>query len=247
MSALTGSIAHEIGQALSSMTFNAQALRKMVTDNRAPAAAIGEILSDIEADGLRATQLINRHRTMLRGRELAKEPIDLHALIDESLALVAHDINARQVKASVQLPSTPYVISGDQVMLQQVLLNLTVNAMDAMAGTLPPRRCLTITSNVKAAGVDISISDNGTGLPPDAIDTLFTPFMTTKSHGLGLGLTIVRTILDAHGGTIAARNNPEGGATFTVTLPCSEAQPSSHRDQAAFSDPNVSERSFAVD
>ena len=153
MSALTGSIAHELGQPLSSMTFNAQALRKMVADNRAPADTIGEILSDIEADGLRATQLIDRHRTMLRSRELDKEPIDLHALINESLALVAHDINARDVKATVHLPSTPCVISGDQVLLQQVLVNLVVNAMDAMAGAQQPGRRLTISSDVRAAAV----------------------------------------------------------------------------------------------
>ena len=222
MSALTGSIAHELGQPLSSMTFNAQALRKMVADNRAPADTIGEILSDIEADGLRATQLIDRHRMMLRSRDMARNPIDLHVVVNESLALVAHDINARQVKAAVHLPPAPCVISGDQVMLQQVLLNLAVNAMDAMTGTQPPWRRLTISSDVRAADVEISISDNGTGLPPEVLNTLFTPFMTTKPHGLGLGLTIVRTILDAHGGSIGARNNPEGGATFIVTLPRSD-------------------------
>ena len=148
---------------------------------------------------------------MLRSRELTRAPIDVHAIVNESLALVAHDIKARQVKATVDLLSTPCVISGDQVLLQQVFVNLVVNAMDAMAGTEQPWRRLTISSDVRAGDVDILISDNGTGVPPDVIDTLFTPFMTTKSHGLGLGLTIVRTILDAHGGTIAARNSPDGG------------------------------------
>ena len=247
MSALTGSIAHELGQPLSSMTFNAQALRKMVADNRATSDTIGEILSDIEADGLRATQLIDRHRTMLRGRELNKEPIELHDLINESLALVAHDINARDVKATIHLPSTPCVISGDQVLLQQVLVNLVVNAMDAMAGAQQPWPRLTISSDVMGAAATIFVSDNGTGLPPDVIDTLFAPFITTKSHGLGLGLTIVRTILDAHSGTIAARNNPEGGATFIVTLPCSGAQHPASGGQAATREPDVRERSFAVD
>ena len=161
MSALTGSIAHELGQPLSSMTFNAQALRKMVADNRATSDTIGEILSDIEADGLRATQLIDRHRTMLRGRELNKEPIELHALINESLALVAHDINARDVKATVHLPSTPCVISGDQVLLQQVLVNLVVNAMDAMAGAQPPWPRLTISSDVMGAAAASSSATMG--------------------------------------------------------------------------------------
>ena len=103
--------------------------------------------------------------------------------------------------------------------MQQVLVNLVINAMDAMTGTVPARRRLTIRAEHRDADVEISVRDNGTGVPPDIIETLFTPFMTTKAYGLGIGLTIVRTILDAHGGIIAARNNPEGGATFVVTLP----------------------------
>ena len=218
MSALTSSIAHELGQPLSSMMHNAQALQMMVTANRATSDTIGEILSDIQTQGVRATQIIDRHRTMLRSRQLDKKPIDLHAVIDESLALVAHDMQARQVEATVDLSSSPCVINGDQVLLQQVLVNLVMNAMDAMAETPPARRRLTISSDVSGADVDVSVRDTGTGLPADIIGTLFTPFVTTKSHGLGIGLTIARTIVDAHDGTIDARNNPEGGATFTVTL-----------------------------
>ena len=222
MSALTSSIAHEVGQPLSSMIHDAQALQMMVTANRATADTIGEILSDIQAQGAHATQIIDRHRTMLRSRQLQKKSIDLHAVIDESLALVAHDMNARQIEASLNLSPSPCVVSGDQVLLEQVLVNLVMNAMDAMAETPPARRHITIRSEVGAADVEVSVSDTGTGLPPDTIGTLFTPFVTTKSHGLGIGLTIARTIVHAHGGTIGARNNLNGGATFTVTLPRSE-------------------------
>ena len=218
MSALTGSIAHELGQPLSSIIHNAQALQLMASGNRATSDTIGEIVSDIQAQGLRATQIIDRHRTMLRSRQLDKKPIDLHDVINESLALVAHDMEARQVKATVHLSSTPCVISGDQVLMQQVFVNLVVNAMDAMAGTLPAQRRLTISSEVRPAAVEVSVRDNGTGVPLDLIDKLFAPFVTTKSHGLGIGLTIVATILNAHAGTIAARNNPDGGATFIITL-----------------------------
>ncbi len=105
------------------------------------------------------------------------------------------------------------------MLLQQVLVNLMMNGMDAMAATPVPERRLTIRSEVKAAEVDVSVRDNGTGLPPEIIERLFSPFMTTKSLGLGVGLTIVRKIVEAHEGSIAARNNPEGGATFVVTLP----------------------------
>ena len=125
---------------------------------------------------------------MLRGHQLDKKPIDLHAVVHESLALVAHDMRARQIEATVNLSSSPCVISGDQVLLQQVLVNLMMNAMDAMAETPPARRRVTISTEVRAADVQVSVRDNGTGLPAQINGTLFTPFVTTKPHGLGIGL-----------------------------------------------------------
>ncbi|MET0658240.1 MAG: ATP-binding protein, partial [Steroidobacteraceae bacterium] len=115
------------------------------------------------------------------------------------------------------------VISGDQVLLQQVIVIFVMNAMDAMAEMPPTRRHVTITSAVRAADVQVSVSDTGPGVPADIVSTLFTPFFTTKSHGLGIGLTIARTIVEAHGGTIDARNNCDGGATFVVTLRTAES------------------------
>ena len=217
MSALTSSIAHELGQPLSSMIHNAQAGRMMITADRSTPDAMGEILSDIEAEGVQATQIIDRHRTMLRGHQLDTKPIDLHAVIHESLALVAHDMRTRQIEA-VDLSSSPCIITGDEVLLRQVMVNLLVNAMDAMAETPPMRRRVTISTDVRAADVGVSVRDAGTGLPAQINGTLFTPFVTTKAHGLGIGLVIARTIIDAHGGAIEAHDNPEGGATFTVTL-----------------------------
>ena len=223
MSALTSSIAHEVGQPLSAMIHNARAGRMMITVNRAAPDTMGEILSDIESQGVQAAEIIDRHRTMLRGHQLDQKPVDLRGVIHDSLALVAHDMRTRQVEATVNLSSNPCIITGDQVLLQQVLVNLVLNAMDAMAETPPERRRVTIRTEVRATDVEVSVRDAGTGLPAQIQDTLFTPFVTTKSHGLGIGLTITRTIVDAHGGTIEAHNNPEGGATFTVTLRRSEA------------------------
>ena len=218
MSAFTNAIAHELGQPLTSMIHNAQALQMMIAAERATPETIGEILSDIRSEGIQATQIIDRHRTMLRSRQLDKKPIDLHAVISESLALVAHDIRARQIEPIVNLSSNPCIISGDEVLLAQVLVNLVMNAMDAMAETHPARRHLTIGTEVRAADVEVTVRDTGTGLPAPINGTLFMPFVTTKANGLGIGLTIARTIVHAHGGTIDARNNPEGGATFIVTL-----------------------------
>ena len=211
MAALTSSIAHELGQPLSAMIHNAQALQMMVSANRAPSDTIAEILSDIQTQGVKATQIIDRHRTMLRSRQLDMKPIDLHAVIDESLALVDHELAVRQIDANIDLPSSPCIISGDPVLLQQVLVNLMINAMDAMAGTPRAGRHVTIRTEVRAGDVELSVRDTGTGLSAQLDGNLFTPFVTTKAHGLGIGLTIARTIVDAHGGTIDARNNPEGG------------------------------------
>jgi signal transduction histidine kinase len=232
ISALTTSIGHELGQPLSAIAHNAQALQMMVTANRAAPDATGEILADIKAEAALATQIIERHRTMLRSRQLDTKPIDLHAVIDESLALVAHDMRARQIEVTLDLSSTPCVIDGDQVLLEQVLVNLVRNAMDAMAETRPARRHITIRTVVRAADVEISVRDSGTGLPAKIIGTLFTPFVTTKSHGLGIGLTVAQKIVQAHAGTIAAHENVDGGATFTVTLPRSATPGSSQNGRA---------------
>ena len=219
MSALTSSIGHELGQPLGSIMHNAQALQMMVTANRATPTR-----SERSCPTSRPRASVPRRSSIAIGRCFAitnwtRNRVDLHGVINESLALVAHDMEARQVKATVHLSSTPCVVSGDQVLLQQVLVNLVMNAMDAMAETPPARRHLTISSDVRTAEVDVSVRDNGSGLPADTLSTLFTPFVTTKAQGLGIGLTIARSIVHAHGGTIVARNNPEGGATFTVTLP----------------------------
>jgi len=221
ISALTASIGHELGQPLTAMMHNAQALHTMVTSNGQASGEMGEIVADLQAEALLAVQIIDRHRTMLRSRQLDKKAIDLHSVIDESLALLAHDMRGRQIKASLDLSSTPCVIDGDHVLLQQVLVNLLRNAMDALAERPAASRRIAIRSEVRAADVEISVSDTGTGLPPELMGTLFTPFVTTRPDGLGIGLTIARTILDAHGGTIEARQNPDGGATFKVTLPLS--------------------------
>jgi C4-dicarboxylate-specific signal transduction histidine kinase len=127
-------------------------------------------------------------------------------------------MSARQIQATVNLSSNPCVVSGDPVLLQQVLVNLVMNAMDAMAETPPGERRVMISTDVRASDVEVAVRDTGTGLPAQMKGALFTPFATTKAHGLGIGLSIARTIVEAHDGSIEAYNNPEGGATFTVRL-----------------------------
>lgn len=224
MSALTGSIAHEISQPLSAMIYNAEALQLMIAGSRATPRDIAEILSDIRTDGVLAAEIIERHRAMLRSRQIQKKPVDLQAVVDDTLALVAHQLEERQVKVAVRLAPNPLVINGDAVLLEQVLVNVVINAMDAMAESAPERRLIAISSVVRRHEVDLCVRDNGPGVSADVIGRLFTPFVTTKSHGVGIGLAIARTIVEAHGGSINAQNNPEGGATFTITLTSSEAE-----------------------
>ena len=219
ISALTASIGHELGQPLTAIVHNAEALQMMVTSGGAvPNTTTREILADINAEAVLATQIVERHRTMLRGHQLHKKPLDVHSVIYETLALVAHDMRARRIETTLDLSSTPCIVDGDQVLLQQVLVNLVRNAMDAMAEAPLAVRRMTIGTAARAGDVDISICDTGKGLAPEIIGTLFTPFVTTKSHGLGVGLTIAQRIVEAHAGTIAVHENVDGGATFTVTL-----------------------------
>jgi signal transduction histidine kinase len=219
MSALTASMGHELAQPLSAVRNNAVALQQMVAADKVTPEETQEILADIQAGAVLAIQIFDRHRAMMRGHPLQKKRIDVHEVIEESLALVTHDLIERRIELTLEMPSDPCVIDGDQVLLQQVFLNLVRNAMDALAETPPEQRLITIRSSSGAADVQIAVSDTGPGLPPEIIDKLFKPFLTTKSHGLGIGLTIAHSIVSAHGGTIVARANPSGGTTFTVNLP----------------------------
>ena len=219
MSALTGSIAHELSQPLSSILHNVQAGEMMMTSNRATPAMLHEILADIRLANGRATDIIERHRTLLRSHQLDTRPLDLHAVVRDSMTLLVSDLHKRQIQVDVDLPPAPGVVIGDPVLLQQVVVNVMMNAMDAMADTPAERRRITVSEVVGPGCVKLSVRDEGTGLPVAPGASLFQPFVTTKVDGIGIGLTIVRTIVEAHGGKIDARNNEVGGATFTVTLP----------------------------
>ena len=222
MSALNSSIEHELVQPLSAMLSNSEALRMLVHSERAPPQVIEEILSDIHADGVHAAQIIERHRKMLRSHQLEKRSIDLQAVVDDTFALVAYDMRARQVEGTVRHFSGACIISGDPVLLQQALVNLIMNAMDAMAAIPQGRRQITISTEVRGAEVEVTVRDSGPGLPADLVGKLFTPFVTTKPSGLGIGLVIVKSIVEAHGGSVDARNHPQGGAVFKVTLRISQ-------------------------
>ena len=218
ISAMATSIGHELGQPLSAIVHNVRALQTMMTSSRTSFETTGEILADIHSEAALATQIVQRHRTMLRSHELQRKPIDLHAVLRDSMSLVAHDVAAAHIETVLDLSSMPYSVDADHVLLTQVFTNLIRNAVDALADVPPTRRRITIRTTVGAMA-EVSVSDTGPGLSPEVAAALFTPFVTTKAHGVGIGLTIVERIVEAHGGTITACGNPDGGATFTVMLP----------------------------
>jgi signal transduction histidine kinase len=219
MSALTGSIAHELSQPLSSILHNSQAGKMLVESDRATPETLRDILSDIYAADVRATQIIKRHRSMLKAHQVEQKLIDVRAVVHESLSLVSHDTNAKRIELVVDLPADACTVAGDQVLLQQVLVNLIVNGIEAMADTPPDRRRITVQCQASEDNAVVSVRDAGTGLPAKVDGQLFEPFVTTKTTGMGIGLTIARSIVEAHRGNLKAHNNPDGGATFTLTLP----------------------------
>lgn len=219
MSALSGSVVHDLSQPLNSILHNAQAAEMMVTSNRATPKMLREVLADIRTADLRATEIIERHRTMLRSREPDRNPIDFHTVVRESMTLVANDASRRRIHVDVDLVSIPCTVIGDRILLQQVVVNLMMNAMEAMADTPAERRRIAVSDVIEQDRVTLSVRDGGPGLPPTLDGNRFQPFVTTKANGLGIGLTIVRTIVEAHGGRVDAHNDPAGGATFTVSLP----------------------------
>jgi C4-dicarboxylate-specific signal transduction histidine kinase len=216
---LSGALAHELSQPLTSILTNAQAALLFLAREPADVAEIRSILQDIVDEDRRAAEFIRRLRALLRRGETPRQALDLNELTGDVLRLLHSELITHGVAVTTQVaPGLPKV-NGDPVALQQVLLNLIVNACDAMRPSKPPDRRIDIAIAVEGdSAVRVAIADRGTGLPSD-VQRLFEPFFTTKVHGLGLGLVICQSIVTAHGGHLAAQNNAEGGATFWFTLP----------------------------
>jgi len=217
-SALSGSIAHELGQPLGSILNNAKAGLRSMSQDAPDLAELRDILTDIVSADRRAGAIIERWRTMLRRGEVALRPVSVNESLDELLRLTRSDLIARGVSVSNLTTGQLPPAMTDRVQLQQVLLNLIVNACDAMASNPPEDRNLTLTTAVAQDELHIGVLDCGVGLPND-IETLFQPFHTTKDGGLGMGLSICRTLVTAHGGSLWAERRAERGAAFYVALP----------------------------
>ena len=223
LSALSGSFAHELNQPLASILSNAQAGQRFMSDDPPDLAELRAILGDIVSEDRRAGEIITRLRTMLRRGEVALQPVNVNECLEELLRLIHGDLKARRVAISNLTAGDLPPALTDRVQLQQVLLNLIVNACDAMETTPTEDRKVTVTiflaqNELHLDELRIGVVDCGTGLPDD-IETLFQPFHTTKAGGLGMGLSICRTLVTSHGGRLWAERRPERGAAFYVALP----------------------------
>ena len=220
MGELTASLAHELNQPLTAILSNAQAAQRILGSERADLAEIREILGDIVEDDKRAGEVIHRLRGFLKKGTLELSTLDIGELVSQVARLVSSDAIIRNVTIRLELTSGTPPVCGDRVQLQQVVLNLLMNGLDAMRESGVGERTLVLrTSSPGPASVVVAVEDSGVGIEGADLDHVFHAFYTTKPDGLGMGLAIARSIVEAHGGQLEAQNNPQGGATFSFTLP----------------------------
>jgi two-component system sensor kinase FixL len=221
---LSGALAHEINQPLASILGNAQAAQRLIAREPPDLPEIREALKDIVDAGKRAGNVIHQLRDMLKKGEAQFRPLDVNSIVGEVLNLTHSDLIAHQVTAVRRFAFYLPPVRGDRVQLQQVLLNFIMNACEAMNATALDRRVLTvITAPADDQCVEICLLDTGRGISSHLHERLFEPFVTTKKDGLGLGLSICRSIVSTHGGRLWAENNAEGGAAFHIVLPTDRA------------------------
>ncbi|MDX2455602.1 ABC transporter substrate binding protein, partial [Desulfosarcina sp.] len=223
VSAMTAALAHEINQPLAAMRSYAQAALRLLDADEPDNANIRKALQGVVADNKRASAVVNRLRDLVKKKTTRKEKLDINRVINDVLMLINSEIVMHNTVIQTDLDRSVPSVKGDSVQLQQVVMNLLHNAMDAMNDVPVERRTITITTRLEKTGhLEASIADAGQGIAPHQLNDIFVPFHSTKAQGLGLGLAISKSIMNAHGGSIAAENNPNAGATFKLVLPVAE-------------------------
>jgi len=225
MGQLASALAHEINQPIGAILRNAEAAELFMQSKTPDLEEIRAILADIRADDQRAGGVIERMRALLKRHVLDTQLLDLADLVGDVAKLARPDAATRHVTLTVNLPADLPPVRGDRVHLQQVLLNLILNGMDALNQVSRENRCVTVSVRVDGARtVEIAVSDTGQGIAAEKLAHVFDPFFTTKPDGMGMGLPISRTIVESHGGRLWAENNDGSGATFRFTLPVAEGE-----------------------
>jgi len=216
---LSGAIAHELNQPLTAILFNAETAQDLLGQKNIDLGKVQEIVADIIEEDTRAGKVISNVRKLLRKGEGKSELINMNQLVESTLHLLRGEFMKRKIHIDVALANNLPTISGDPVQLQQVLLNLIMNAMDAINSKAPSQRSIEVATRANGGQVEVAIVDFGQGIAAEHQTQLFQPFFTTKEHGLGLGLSVCSTIVKAHGGKLSVENNADGGATAVVALP----------------------------
>jgi signal transduction histidine kinase len=219
LGALTASIAHEINQPLAGMSINGNACLRWLAADPPNLLEAEKAVQRIIGDARRASDVVERIRRLARREPSERIPLDLNRIAMETLAVTQAEIRANEILVRTELAEDLPNVTGDPVQLQQVILNLTINAIEAMGSVAPGRRELTLRTSSNDKTVALAVEDAGSGLDVTDPDRMFEPFQTSKQNGLGMGLTISRWIIEAHGGRIEARPAPSHGAVFTLTLP----------------------------
>jgi signal transduction histidine kinase len=217
---LTSTLTHELSQPLGAIQRNVEAAEMFLQHGQPDLKELGAILTDIRRDNKRAGNVIDRLRSLIKRRSLEPGSLDLRELAEDTVALTQPDVRARRVKLTVDMPAQLPAAQGDPVHVQQVLLNLILNGMHAMS-TIPRSRRLMVVkvTETKKGNLQVAVRDQGTGIAPEIAARLFEPFFTTKSNGMGMGLAISRTIIEAHGGDIQIESSATDGTTVTFILP----------------------------
>jgi signal transduction histidine kinase len=222
---LASALTHELNQPLGAILRNAEAADVYLRGETPDLAEVRAILTDIRRDDKRAGNVIDRMRSLFKRQQLTLGPLDLQDLLDDTIAMIRPDAAARQVKLRAITPPHLPSARGDRVHIQQILLNLIFNGMDAMKTTPPQRRMITVEINkTHNDNLRVIVKDRGTGIGPDDAEHVFEPFFTTKSNGMGMGLAISKTIIEAHGGEIWMTSSGTDGTTFTFLLPQAGAE-----------------------
>ena len=218
MGELTASLTHQLNQPIGAILMNAEEIQRMLDSTELDLESLRAAVADIVQDDLRATETIKGLRNFFRKSEMEKSLLYISEVIADVVRMVRSDSLLRNVSLAFEAPAERIRLAGDRIQLQQVILNLVLNAFDAVSETEDLRE-VSISMGVEKDEVRVAVSDSGNGIDPIAAEHIFEPFFTTKPKGMGMGLAIARSIIKAHGGQISARRNPDRGSTFEIVLP----------------------------